>query len=142
MRSQWLRRKYPQHGTLWCSSNVALKDRDAKIVQPFQEDNESRFLVSTKRLLGTGVTLTRAFRSVNLDPDWEEQWDIQADGRVVRLSQKNKKTYNYYLVLDDPQSLDHKVLDKKVRREMIRTWAYNYERDKGDVSKRVDVDVA
>lgn len=28
-------------------------------------------MVSTKRILGTGVTLTRAFRSVNLDADWK-----------------------------------------------------------------------
>lgn len=112
--SQWLKREYPNHGTLWCDSAIPLKDRDVAIVRPFEEDNKSRFLVSTKRLMGTGVTLTRAFRSINLDADWEEQWDIQADGRVVRLSQKNKKTYNYYLVLDDPTSLDNKVLDPPI----------------------------
>ncbi|KAL9136302.1 MAG: hypothetical protein Q9175_002491 [Cornicularia normoerica] len=33
--------------------------------------------------MGTGSTLTRAFRFINLDADWEEQWNIQADGRVV-----------------------------------------------------------
>ena len=44
----------------------------------------------------------------------------------MRLSQKNKKTYNYYLMLDDPNSLDNKVLDQKVRREMVRSLAYNF----------------
>lgn len=43
---------------------------------------------------------------------------------MIRLSQKNKKTYNYYLVLDDEHSLDHKIVDKKVRRLMLRLWAY------------------
>ena len=38
----------------------------------------------------------------------EKQRDIQADKGVARLQQKNKKTYKYYLVLDDPQSLDNK----------------------------------
>ena len=75
------------------------------------------------------MTLTRAFRSVSLDADWVEQWDVQADGRLVRLSQKNKKTYNYYLVLDDPKSLDNKILNRNVRREMVRSWVYS---DTGD----------
>ena len=43
---------------------------------------------------------------------------------MVRLSQKNKKTYNYYLALDNPQSLDNKALNRKVRREMVR-YCYN-----------------
>lgn len=65
MGSQWLQRECSNQKILWCSSAIPLKDRDVAMVQPFEDKNESRFLVSTKRLLGTGVTLTRAFRSVN-----------------------------------------------------------------------------
>lgn len=28
--------------------------------------------------------------------------------KIARFSQKNQKTYNYYLVLDDPTSLENK----------------------------------
>ena len=37
--------------------------------------------------------------------------------------------YNCYLVLDNPQSLDDKVRDKKVRREMIRSFIYTHDED-------------
>lgn len=40
---------------------MPLKDRDRKFVRPFQNDDVCRFVVSIKRVLGTGVTLTRAF---------------------------------------------------------------------------------
>ena len=118
--SQWPRSTYKHARTPWCSSDVPLKQRDSHSVEPFQTDGDVRFLVSTKRILGTGVTLTAAFRSVNLDADWEARWDVQCDGRHIRLSQKNKKTYTYYLVLDDTTSLDHEILDGQVRSQMLR----------------------
>ena len=93
-------------------------------MQPFQEEDDKRFLISTKRILGTGVTLTRAFRSVNMDADWIQFYDIQCDGRVVRLSQRNPKTYNYYLITDDEHGVDQKVLFKQNRDNMTRQWAY------------------
>lgn len=73
---QWLKKHFPKkrhptRGTLWCSAAFQLKDRDTDIVRPFEDDDEHGFLVSTKRLMGTSVSLTRAFRSVNLDADWE-----------------------------------------------------------------------
>lgn len=46
--------------------------RDILCVRPFEDDDTCRFLVSTKRNLGIGVTLTLASRTVDLGADWEE----------------------------------------------------------------------
>ena len=127
---------YPSDQTLWCSSDVPVQNRDYHFVAPFQDEDTNRFLVSTKRILGTGVTLTRAFRSVNMDADWEENWDIQCDGRHDRVIQKIKKTYTYYMVLDEEKSLEYKVLDVKARSEMLRELAYANEVDQWSLTIR------
>ena len=98
-------------------------------MRPFEEDSTSRFLASSKRLLGTGITTTRTSPSVNLDAALEEYRDVQCDGETIRLSQRKKKIYNYYLVLDNPQSADDEVLDKKIRGEMIRSSVYTHDED-------------
>jgi len=41
------------------------------------------------------------------------------------LSQKNKKMYNYYFVLDDKNYLDQTVMDKQMRDNKTRKWAYS-----------------
>lgn len=70
---------------------MPLKDRDEKNGRPFGENGSCRLVFGIKAVFGVGVTFTRSFRPVNLDEDWEAQWDIQCDGRPVRLSQKNKR---------------------------------------------------
>lgn len=37
--SQWLRKTYLADETMWCSSDVSLKDRDSDFVTSFQENN-------------------------------------------------------------------------------------------------------
>ena len=59
-----------------------------------------------------------------MDADWDENWDIQCDGRHDRVIQKNKKTYTYSMVLDEEKSLDYEVLDVKARCEMLQELAY------------------
>ena len=65
------------------------------------------YLVGAKRVLGTGVMLTAAFRSVCFELDWRQYPGNQSDRLVSRLSQLNKETYNHYIVGDS-------VLDPKI----------------------------
>ena len=72
LKPHFSQRTCTNRDTLWCSASIQLSDQDMAIVRPFEENGKDAFFMSTKCLLGTGVTLTRAFRSMNLDAFWEE----------------------------------------------------------------------
>ena len=73
---QFLRSKYPPEQTLQYSSTNLTSERESNFIRLFKDNNTSRFIVLTKRIIGTSVILTRAFRTINLDTDQEEYQDI------------------------------------------------------------------
>lgn len=97
-------------------------ERMKQYIEPFQEADLPRIIVGTKRVMGSCYTLTRAFRTVSLDVDWDPALDKQSDGRVCRLSQRNPKTYNYYIL--NRTGLDQKTLSKQDRDAVTRAYAH------------------
>lgn len=66
----------------------------------FQTEDEPRILTGTYRTMGEGATLTRAFRCVLMDPEWEVAREDQAIARIHRCGQK-KNTTAYRLICFD-----------------------------------------
>ena len=75
-----------------------------------------RFLVGTSATLGTGFTLTKAFRIVLVEPDWLVSTELQVRKRVNRIGQRNLKTISYRLLAPDS------VIEKGIlRRQCTRS---------------------
>jgi SNF2 family DNA or RNA helicase len=58
----------------------------------FQKADNPRILTGTYGTMGEGATLTRAFRCILLDPDWEISKENQAIGRIHRCGQRHPTT--------------------------------------------------
>ncbi len=108
-----------------------------------QSSQMSRF---TKRILGTGVTLTRAFCSINLDAHWNTQWDCAilgfhvnrpSDRLVYRPYTTNRNhespppihqnAYNPLSGQDDPYA-SLRDYEKPISRPSTIYYPRNYER--------------
>ena len=101
---QWLK-KLKQRPIL---THAGIKNR-AEIVDGFQgklkdsglpvheEASKARIFITTPTLCGTGLTMTRAFRMVLMEPAWLKSTQNQAFFRIIRLSQENAKTWTYLL---------------------------------------------
>lgn len=103
----WLKYKYKQGKVgLYRAGLDNQQEQKADIIEHFQKPDISdparqlRFLVGRCHFLGTGVNLTRAFRSILLQPEWLGSLEDQAKGRVWRnvLAQSSKKTYMIRLI--------------------------------------------
>lgn len=66
----------------------------------FQTEDNPRILTGTYRTMGEGATLTRAFRCVLMDPEWEIAREDQAIARIHRCGQK-QNTCAYRLICFD-----------------------------------------
>lgn len=47
--------------------------------------------------------------------------------RSLEYHRRISKTYNYYQVLDNDDSLDNNILDLRAKEEMTRSWTCCYE---------------
>lgn len=71
----------------------------------------------TTKLIGLGVTLIKARRTVPLDPDWLLRDELQARKRVNRISQTSQ-TYTYSLLRDGAVA-EGLIFDRQNRREIL-----------------------
>ena len=78
----------------WMHKIVGLFQEEPKVVNDWSKLTPPRFLVETTKLLGVGLTLTRARRLVQLDPEWLLQDEHQACKRINWISQTGQ-TYTY-----------------------------------------------
>lgn len=60
-------------------------------------EGEPMILISTPKLVGLGLTLTRAFRLVLLEPAYVARDESQAYARIKIISQENPKTFTFRL---------------------------------------------
>ncbi|KAL0630502.1 hypothetical protein Q9L58_010651 [Maublancomyces gigas] len=79
--------------------NTPPADRNDLYVS-FQTEDQPRILTGTYRTMGEGATLTRAFRCVLMDPEWEIAREDQAIARIHRCGQK-QNTEAYRLICYD-----------------------------------------
>lgn len=88
----------------YCAMVVATTPDRHTLVARFQGDeneekeNEPTILVGTTGVLGAGVSLTRAFRIVLVEPSFMERDEQQAFARIRRIGQRNEQTYATRLV--------------------------------------------
>ena len=74
----------------------------ARFIEPFLERDSPRTIVGIKRMMGSCYTMTRVFRTVSLDFDWDPALDVQCDRRLCRFTQRNPKTSNLRSQPDRP----------------------------------------
>jgi SNF2 family DNA or RNA helicase len=92
--------------------------------QLYKDAKAATILVSTPELLGTGLTLTRAFRVVLMEPAWMLRTEEQAFSRVQRIGQKNDKTYTYrYLARDNKEEGD--IIKRQGGRSELNVQSYD-----------------
>jgi hypothetical protein len=63
-----------------------------------KQKNDTKILIGTTRLIGTGLQLTRAANLVLMEPDYEFYRELQAIARVHRIGQRNERSYSFRLI--------------------------------------------
>jgi hypothetical protein len=63
-----------------------------------KQKKDFQIIVGTKRLIGTGLQLTRACNLVLMEPDYEFYRELQAIARIHRIGQKNPRSYSFRLI--------------------------------------------
>ncbi|KAL9117631.1 MAG: hypothetical protein Q9187_005830 [Circinaria calcarea] len=97
-------------------------DERQDMVDAFQEQRDDagqllfpqfrpRFIVSTKKLIGTGYTLTSASKVILFEPDFVQTDEVQTEFRASRLGQKADCTRSIMLVVDSTP-LERGIIDK------------------------------
>ncbi len=70
------------------------------IYKRFQEEDKPDILMGTMRLLGTGITLTRARQIVIIDLNYNACSSNQAEKRISRIGQSNEFTAHILVCTD------------------------------------------
>lgn len=71
-----------------------------EIYKRFQENDTPDVLLGTIRLLGKGITLTRARQSVIVDLDYNASSGDQAEKRISRIGQTNESIAHVLVCTD------------------------------------------
>jgi SNF2 family DNA or RNA helicase len=79
-------------------------------------------LIGTTLTLGVGLTCTRAFRLIQLEPDYVMRNEKQGVKRINRIGQKNPKTYSYRLTCPDSE-IENNIIDRHTLRSRFQTVA-------------------
>ena len=91
------------------------KEKRARMVQAFNEDDTSVFCISLKAG-GTGLNLTSAEAVIHFDPWWNVSAQNQATDRAYRIGQKNNvQVFN--LVMKD--SVEEKIIELQKRKKEL-----------------------
>ena len=82
------------------------------------------FIIGTPKTMGTGLTLTRAFRIVLMEPDWTTSVEEQGIGRIRRFCQRNPITYSYRLI-NLNSAIEQAILKRQNRRSKFANATLN-----------------
>jgi hypothetical protein len=85
------------------------------------------WIISTPRLMGIALTLTRASRALLLEPDWRLSNEEQQRGRVHRFG-ANFPT-EFIRFADPNLSPESTIIQKQLRRRTLRNLAENTGKD-------------
>ena len=102
---------------------VRLFQEEPKVVNDFLKLTPPRFLVETRKLLGVGLTLTKARRLVQLDPEWLLRDEHQARKRINQISQ-TRQTYTYSVHCINSVA-KNMIFDRQNCRENLKNLALN-----------------
>ena len=97
-----------------------------EIYRKFQEDDTPDVLLGTMRLLGTGITLTRARQIVIVDLDYNASSGDQAEKRISRIGQTNESIAHILLCTD--VKIEQEIRKRHDKRQQVqnmtmrRTW--------------------
>ncbi|KAI9750294.1 MAG: hypothetical protein M4579_006527 [Chaenotheca gracillima] len=135
-------------------AGLKTKDRIAMISRFQEQDAEHRtdtrlkvnptILVGTTGLMGIGMTLTRAFRSVLMEPDWVLKTENQAQARIRRIGQKNEPVY-WYRLLTRGDETEKAILQRQDLRLHFRDLTFTGKsivpsEDKAEANEFLDLD--
>lgn len=88
-------------------------------IERFQniEYDKVHILVGVAAIMGTGMNLTRAYRTIILDPDWTLRTELQIRGRTNRsvIVQLAPKTTTYRVLARDDY-LESRIVDCQNKR--------------------------
>ena len=137
----WLK-YYFRNGNVGLYHGQLKADERQALVDSFQNE-ELRFLVGSTLVLGVGLTLTRAFRCVLMDPEWLRTSEEQAIGRVFRvgMAQPSPVTYSYRILLQgfEPERV---ITTRQDARGRIQTDVYSKAHTIEDVDDVLEEDTA
>ena len=140
--SQFLRNNYGDDVALITSDSAAMdKHRMNTVVGLFQDDaavleqnpgiRPPRFIVSTTGLIGVGLTLHRATKLVQVEPEWMLGAELQARKRVHRIGQKHA-TQTWSLIMKDSK-VEKIIHDRQNRRLLLLEMGLNLDKMMDDV---------
>ena len=80
---------------------VGLFREEREVVARYPNDVPPQYMVGTTKLLGVGLTLTKARRMVQLDPEWLLRDELQGRKRIDRIDRVTQtcQTYTYSLLV-------------------------------------------
>lgn len=105
----------------WIHYIVGLFQEDPEVVACFPEEISPRYLVGITKLSGVELTLTKARRIVQLDPEWLLRDEHQARKRINRRTQTGQ-TYSYSVHFTDSVA-ESMIFDQQNRRENLMELA-------------------
>ena len=96
---------------------VGLFQEHKEVADRFCNDVPPQYLVGTTKLLGVGLTLTKARRMVQLDPEWLLRDELQARRRINQITQTGQ-TYSYSLRCIGSNA-KNMIADRQNRRDLL-----------------------
>lgn len=104
-----------RHISYYILTGTTMKEERRELVQKFQEDDTTVFLISLKAG-GTGLNLTAAQAVIHYDPWWNQSAQNQASDRAYRMGQQ----YNvqvFKLVMKN--SIEEKIQEMQMRKKEL-----------------------
>ena len=75
----------------------------------FEEEKDPLIIVGTYYTLGVAFTLTRAWRCIMFEPEWDRDSELQAKGRIHRIGAQ-RPTESFRLLMED--SVDIQISER------------------------------
>ena len=110
------------------------------IIEQFNDDDNSMILVETTRILGAGLTCTRSFRCILLEPDYKQSIEDQAFARVWRMRQANAAAFAYRLYTENLE-MDSLFMNKQIMRSAFVKGAFAFREQRAKVHEEQMIEI-
>ena len=111
-----------------------------EIVGQFNDDDDPMILVGTTRILGAGLTCTRSFRCILLEPDYKQSIEDQAFARVWRMGQANAAAFAYRLYTENLE-MDSLSMNRQVMRSAFVEGAFAFREQRARVHEEQVIEI-
>lgn len=99
-----------------------------------EEDDGPDVVVGTTGILGCGLSCTRAFRVILMEPDYKLSAENQAFAQVWRIGQWNAAVCVYRLHTKD-LALDNLSMNRQERRQQFWTGALSFSAERQKITE-------